>query len=91
MIFIVPSILALTYQPQLKPEFLIMIDMMGISSEAIPAMMKFLTEGSINRRDVWPSREEAYKLLKARQAWRIWDDRVLRLFVVSLVLHLSVS
>lgn len=81
------SVLALSYQPELKPQCLIMVDIMGINDHAAPAMMKFLTEGSIRRRDVWPSREEAYKLLKARPAWRAWDDRVLRAYVVSAMLQ----
>ncbi|KAF9068271.1 Alpha/beta hydrolase fold-1 [Rhodocollybia butyracea] len=40
-----------------------------------------LPKGSEGRRDIWPSQEEAYKVLKARKAWKIWDDRVLRIFV----------
>ncbi|KAJ6590066.1 Alpha/beta hydrolase family-domain-containing protein [Mycena vulgaris] len=74
-------VLALTYQPVLQPDFLVMIDMMGIHAGAVPALMKLLTEGSMGRRDVWPSRAEAYRLLKARSAWRAWDDRVLSVFV----------
>ncbi|KAF7371109.1 AB hydrolase-1 domain-containing protein [Mycena sanguinolenta] len=73
--------LALTYQPQLKPDFLIMVEMMGIHANDVPALMKSLTEGSATRRDIWPSRAEAYRLLKARPAWRVWDDRVLQIFV----------
>jgi hypothetical protein len=42
-----------------------------------------LVDGSINRRDIWASREDAYKLLKARSAWKVWDDRVLKIFVVG--------
>ncbi|KAG6846658.1 hypothetical protein H0H93_012593, partial [Arthromyces matolae] len=37
--------------------------------------------GAANRRDNWLSREEAYQQLKARQPWKDWDDRVLRIFV----------
>ncbi|KAJ7643228.1 Alpha/beta hydrolase fold-1 [Mycena rosella] len=74
-------ILALTYQPALAPAFLVMVEMMGINPQAVPALMKFLTDGSAHRRDVWPSRADAYRLLKARPPWRAWDDRVLRIFV----------
>lgn len=41
-----------------------------------------LVGGAVNRRDIWASREEAYRLLKARPAWKVWDDRVLKIFVV---------
>ncbi|KAL0581671.1 hypothetical protein V5O48_000374 [Marasmius crinis-equi] len=40
-----------------------------------------LARGSVNRRDIWPSKEEAYRLFKSRGAWKVWDDRVLRIFV----------
>ncbi|KAJ7099440.1 Alpha/beta hydrolase fold-1 [Mycena belliarum] len=79
----VSIILALTYQPAIEPECLVMIEMMGINAQAVPGLMKVLTEGAAARRDVWPSRAEAYRALKARPAWRAWDDRVLRIFVES--------
>ncbi|KAJ6516468.1 Alpha/beta hydrolase fold-1 [Mycena sanguinolenta] len=73
--------LALTYQPELKPEFLMMIEIMGMNTEVCTKMREMLTKGSANRRDIWPSRAEAYRLFKARTAYRDWDDRVLRIFV----------
>ncbi|KAF7354814.1 Abhydrolase domain-containing protein mpaH [Mycena sanguinolenta] len=73
--------LALTYQPEIKPEFLIMIEIMGMNTEVCTKMREMLTKGSANRRDIWPSRAEAYRLFKARAAYREWDDRVLRIFV----------
>ncbi|KAJ7224751.1 Alpha/beta hydrolase fold-1 [Mycena rebaudengoi] len=75
------QLLALTHQPQLEPECLILIEIMAMSKSAAPAMKKFLAGGSANRRDMWASREEAYKLFKSRPAWKVWDDRVLRLYV----------
>jgi hypothetical protein len=41
-----------------------------------------LAKGSVNRRDIWVSKEEAYKVFKSRGAWKVWDDRVLKSFVV---------
>ncbi|KAJ6516463.1 Alpha/beta hydrolase fold-1 [Mycena sanguinolenta] len=73
--------LALTYQPELKPEFLIMIEIMGMNTDVTLKMGKLLTKMTENRRDIWPSRTEAYRLLKARAAYRDWDDRVLRIYV----------
>ena len=47
-----------------------------------------LVGGVERRRDVWPSKEEAYAVLKGRGAWRAWEGRVLGRFVVSLFLVL---
>ncbi|THU80153.1 hypothetical protein K435DRAFT_696294 [Dendrothele bispora CBS 962.96] len=33
--------------------------------------------------DTWSSKEEAYRLMKSRKAWKVWDDRVLRIYVDS--------
>ncbi|KAJ7608057.1 Alpha/beta hydrolase fold-1 [Mycena polygramma] len=74
-------VLALSYQPKLNPQCLIMVDMTGMHDDAVPALMKFLTEGAMQRRDVWSSREEAYRSMKARPPWKAWDDRVLKLYV----------
>jgi hypothetical protein len=43
-----------------------------------------LSSGAEKRRDTWPSKEEAYKIMKSRGVWSTWDDRVLRLFIVRL-------
>ncbi|KAJ7026790.1 Alpha/beta hydrolase fold-1 [Mycena alexandri] len=74
-------VFALTYQPTLKPERLILLEIMCLRPSAGTKLMKFLTDGSENRRDVWPSREDAYKSFKTRQPWKGWDDRVLRKYV----------
>lgn len=42
-----------------------------------------LRAGAAKRRDIWPSRPEALEALQSRPSWKIWDPRVLRLFVVS--------
>ncbi|KAJ7729063.1 Alpha/beta hydrolase fold-1 [Mycena maculata] len=84
-------VFALTYQPEVKPECLIMLEMMYqgcpegllriIKLNAASKLMESLTEGSSNRRHIWRSRDEAYQLFKARPAWQAWDDRVLRIYV----------
>lgn len=73
---------ALTFQPRIKFEALILVDLMTMNKDAMDKPGDMLVNGAINRRDIWPSRDEAYKLLKARPAWRVWDDRVLRIYVV---------
>lgn len=40
-----------------------------------------LVEGAVKRRDVWPSRAEALESLQSRPSFKIWDPRVLRIFV----------
>lgn len=78
---------SLTYQPELKPACLIMLEIMCLKPDAVSKLMNLLTEGSGSRRDIWPSREEAYKSLKERRAWKSWDDRVLRIYVVRATLR----
>ncbi|KAF7354812.1 AB hydrolase-1 domain-containing protein [Mycena sanguinolenta] len=75
------SSLALTYQPELKPEFLIMIEIMGMNMDVALKVGELLAKATESRRDIWPSRAEAYRLLKARAAYRQWDDRLLRILV----------
>ena len=41
--------------------------------------------GAQKRRDIWPSAEEAYMFLKSRPTWKVWDDRILRIYVVCIV------
>ncbi|TCD65459.1 hypothetical protein EIP91_002673 [Steccherinum ochraceum] len=40
-----------------------------------------LISGAQRRRDIWPSRNAAYEILQSRPSWKIWDPRVLKLFV----------
>ena len=46
------------------------------------AATSMLVGGAERRRDCWPSKADAYKVLKARGTWKAWDDRVLRTYVV---------
>ena len=48
---------------------------------------KFLTEGAVKRRDIWPSREEANNVFRER-SFKSWDPRVIGLHVVCV--HTSV-
>ena len=90
--------LSLGYSPTLKFESLIVCELMSMHPRYAEETQRVLVKGAINRRDIWPSREEAYKTLKSRGVWKAWDDRVLRIFVVcvknlsdSLILHLHSS
>lgn len=55
------------------------------------AAKDMLVNGAINRRDTWPSKEDAYNILKSRGSWKSWDDRVLKIYVVSVFLQRYLS
>ncbi|KAF8056928.1 Alpha/beta hydrolase fold-1 [Lyophyllum atratum] len=69
------------YSPAIRFESLILCELMSMNNKFAEKPPNMLERGSVNRRDIWPSREEAYKALKSRPAWKVWDDRVLRIFV----------
>jgi hypothetical protein len=58
---------------------------MAMAQRFIDKPSQGLVAGATNRRDIWASPEDAYKSLKARPAWKVWDDRVLKIFVVSVI------
>ncbi|KAJ7594117.1 Alpha/beta hydrolase fold-1 [Mycena floridula] len=72
--------LALTYGPTLKYEALVLVELMSLSPKFGAKTSETLEKGGMARRDIWASKEEAYQLLKARRAFKVWDDRVLRIF-----------
>ncbi|RDB28270.1 Abhydrolase domain-containing protein mpaH [Hypsizygus marmoreus] len=74
-------ILSLGYSPTIKFESLILCELMSMAQRYTGKPSSMLVNGAVNRRDIWPTREDAYKLLKSRPAWKAWDDRVLRIFV----------
>ncbi|KAG6901619.1 hypothetical protein C0995_009959 [Termitomyces sp. Mi166 len=76
-------LLSLGYSPKLKFESFILCELMSTNPKFMGGPSQMLVKGAVNRRDIWPSYEEAYKLLKSRPAWKVWDDRVLKIFVVS--------
>ncbi|KAJ7216362.1 Alpha/beta hydrolase family-domain-containing protein [Mycena pura] len=77
----VVQVFSLTFQPLLKPECLILLEIMCIRPSAVAPLMQVYTTVSDNRRDIWSSREEAYQEFKARAPWKRWDERVLRTYV----------
>lgn len=70
----------MTFQPAIRFEKLILVEIMTMNQVA-GGNTTFLADGSSRRRDIWPSKEEAYKLLKTRSPWKGWDDRVLRIYI----------
>ncbi|KAF5384362.1 hypothetical protein D9615_003153 [Tricholomella constricta] len=74
-------LLSLGYSPVLKFDSLILCELMAMASKYTGKPSEMLVNGAANRRDIWSSLDEAYRLLKGRPAWKVWDDRVLRIFV----------
>lgn len=42
-----------------------------------------LAGGAVRRRDVWPTRENAWETFMSRPSWQVWDERILKIYVVS--------
>ncbi|KAG2007365.1 zuotin [Coprinopsis cinerea AmutBmut pab1-1] len=77
----VSLVLMTGHYPHVKFEKVILCEVMCMNPKFVGRAGNFLTQGAEKRRDVWPSREEAYNILKDRGTWKTWDDRVLRSFV----------
>lgn len=45
--------------------------------------MDFAVAATSSRRDVWPSRDEAFQYFKKRIPWMVWDERAILLLTVS--------
>lgn len=47
------------------------------------AALAFLRKAINARRDIWNSRDDAMQFFRNRVPWKLWDSRILALFVVS--------
>lgn len=79
------------YYPKINYKALIFCELMIMNNELNIKATHGLVAGAERRRDIWPSKEEAYKALKSRGTWKTWDDRVLRNYVVSFELAIGVD
>ena len=79
--------LSLTYPSPPRYRSLILVEPMIMAKVAAEAFGDGLRKGAIARRDIWPSKEEAFKAFSSRKTFKAWDPRVLRIFCVSLVQH----
>ncbi|KAF7309567.1 AB hydrolase-1 domain-containing protein [Mycena indigotica] len=77
----VAQVLALTFQPQIQPEQLILLEITCYRPEDPRSKVNYLAEGSEKRRDIWPSNEAALSQFQSRPPWKLWDPRALQLFV----------
>jgi hypothetical protein len=83
------SILSTTYRPLIEYSSVIMVEPMLFSFEMMKEQFNAGEAGALKRRDIWPSREDAYHSMKLRSTFQAWDDRVLRIFVVSRIVQLA--
>ncbi|KAF8902627.1 Alpha/beta hydrolase family-domain-containing protein [Gymnopilus junonius] len=73
--------LSVGHYPKIRYASLIHCELMMVPEAAVKHATDVVVRGSEKRRDIWPSKEDAYRTLKARGTWKTWDDRVLRSFV----------
>ncbi|KAJ3554135.1 hypothetical protein NM688_g3260 [Phlebia brevispora] len=70
-----------TYMPQITFSSLILVDPMLLRKPLPEERELDLETGAVKRRDIWPSREEALSALQSRPSFKIWDPRILKIFV----------
>lgn len=80
--------LADTYMPELKFASLILVDPMLLRKPKPGEPVLDLGGPASKRRDIWPSYEEALKSLQSRPAFKVWDPRILEIYVVCIAAHL---
>ncbi|CAA7261886.1 unnamed protein product [Cyclocybe aegerita] len=73
--------LTLGYTPPRPFRSFILVEPMIMAPAFGSGAVRMLVSGGEKRRDIWPSRAEAYALLRARGTWKAWDERVLRLYM----------
>ncbi|KAF7792206.1 hypothetical protein EIP86_003239 [Pleurotus ostreatoroseus] len=73
--------LADTYAPPLAFASLILVDPMLLREPRPGGPQLDLVSPAVKRRDIWPSREEALQTLQARPSFKLWDPRILEIFV----------
>ena len=78
----VPSMLTTTYYPSLKISSLHLIEpfLLGVDVQNLLSPLSDMTN---RRRDIWRSSEEALQSLKVRPTMSTWDERIVKIFVVS--------
>ena len=74
-------LLSFCYYPRVKFSAMVLCEPMMMAHEF--STRSDLPRGSEKRRDIWPSKQEAYTIMKGRETWKKWEDRVLRIYTVS--------
>ncbi|KAF8346356.1 Alpha/beta hydrolase fold-1 [Amanita rubescens] len=68
------------YYPRLRFSALILCEPMMMAREFSAQGGLNLSDTSEKRRDIWASKQEAYTIMKSRETWKKWDDRVLKIY-----------
>lgn len=55
-------------------------------NDADKTLRDVLVRGTKSRGEIWGSKKEAYRLLKTKGKFTPWDDRVLRIDAVSIII-----
>ncbi|KAG9313725.1 Alpha/beta hydrolase family-domain-containing protein [Chiua virens] len=76
----VAVMLSTTFFPLIKFSSMHLIEPVLLGSYA-EGFGSHLIDSAANRRDVWESADDAYKVMKRRSTWQKWDDRTLRIYV----------
>ena len=84
-------LLSYGYYPRLNFSAVVLCEPMMMAHEFLAQITTNLSGGSENRRDIWPSKQEAYTIMKTRATWKKWDDRVLRTYTVSSITRFSLA
>ncbi len=72
-------------QPNITPEHLIIIEPITGPPEytaTLVPLVEAMNRTIKNRRDIWPSREEAGKDLRRKGVWKYYDQRVFDIYLV---------
>ena len=73
--------------PAIEFSSLVLVDPMLVRDALLEHQPIDLHTPAERRRDIWPSFDEALKSLQSRGSFKIWDPRVLELYVVRDLSH----
>jgi len=77
-------ILTQTFHPPIHFESFVLVEPMlivRIHERLYSGPSDRLGKSALVRRDVWSSKDNAWEVFRSRPSWKIWDQRVLRIYV----------
>lgn len=78
-----------TYTPELKFESIILVDPVLFPKMQAADLKLNLASLTAKRRDIWPSHEDADSFFKSRPAFKVWDSKVLDIYIVCIHMNYS--
>ncbi|KAH7912290.1 Alpha/beta hydrolase fold-1 [Hygrophoropsis aurantiaca] len=73
--------LSTTFQPSISYKSIHIFEPMIYGQQWELKLRDFFLDVALKRRDIWPSSEEAFNVMRNRSARKTWDERILKLFV----------